>query len=108
MQPETAKYYSDFSNVEFEDCGSPVSVKFDFGYGSKYDESTFTLHLTDDEVQKLLDVVKLNVSTNYKNKIKEYLQMAEADWNELLQAEDWEFGEQAFNNVCLYREILND
>jgi len=44
---EEATYYSDFSGKCFGECGPDITLKLEFGYGSKYDGAAIELHLSD-------------------------------------------------------------
>jgi hypothetical protein len=60
-QKEEAVYFSDFTGKPFEQFGAPVELKFEFNYGSKYDNYSFTLHLDDKDIQPILDLIKSKV-----------------------------------------------
>lgn len=75
-QEEEAYYTSDFSGVEFEPQWSPaVELNVKCNYGSDYDGADITLHLTDSELEEVLDFIKSKINPTTKlyleNQIKE-------------------------------------
>lgn len=73
---EQANYQSDFSGVEFEPQWSPaVELNIQCNYGSDYDGANITFHLTDSELEEVLDFIKTKINPTtklyLKNQIKE-------------------------------------
>ena len=56
-QREESVYYSDFSGHLLDQFGPQVELKINFNYGSKYDNSSLELDLTDEEVLPLLKLI---------------------------------------------------
>ena len=106
LEREEAVYYSDFSGTVFDECGPAIEVKIDFGYGSKYDGAHLKLHLTDKEFEPILAFIKANVSKDYKENIKRYLQEKELHYQTNMQCRDWEGCGWDGNSISLYEEIL--
>ena len=106
-EPEESVYYSDFSDVIFDDCGPHVHVKFEFGYGSRFDDSSLTLHLTDDDVQVFLNIIKERSTNRFKESIETTLKLAEDNYEDSMQMRDWDYCDRVCNNISLYRELLN-
>lgn len=104
---EKAVYSSDFSNHLFDVCGPEVEVQFSFNYGSKYDGSRLTLHLTDSEVESLLDVVKSKITENYKKEMCELLHTYDKQYNEAADFRDWEHCDIIGNNIDIIKHIIN-
>jgi hypothetical protein len=67
-QKEDAVYYSDFKGHLFDQFGPNVTLKFSFNYGSKNDEQDFEIHLTDEEAQPIIDLIKSKMSEESKKK----------------------------------------
>ena len=72
---EDAIYYSDFSGKLLDSFtnASPCEVKIEFNYGSIFDGEKMTLHLTDEEAKKLLEYIKINLTTESKELHKDSL-----------------------------------
>jgi hypothetical protein len=70
-QLEEAEYVCDFTGKSFNNFSAPVEVTFDFNYGSRYDSTRFTLHLDDESVEKILQVIKENLREESKQNINQ-------------------------------------
>jgi hypothetical protein len=68
-QKEDAVYYSDFKGHLFNQFGPNVTIKFIFNYESKNDDQDFEIHLTDEETQPILDLIKSKLSEKSKRNI---------------------------------------
>jgi hypothetical protein len=66
---EEAVYYSDFSGELFKDF-VPATIKIECDYGSDYDGARIELHLSDKEIEKLLEFLKHNLTPETKEDIK--------------------------------------
>jgi len=69
LQKETATFVSDFLSAPME-FHPDIEISFDFGYGSQYDGSAFSLHLTDKEVLPILNLIKKHASPNLKSHLQ--------------------------------------
>lgn len=67
---EEIEYRSDFSDKSFLGFDPHVVIKFDFNYGSKYDGENLEFHLTDEEAGHVLDFIKMNLSQERFNQMK--------------------------------------
>jgi hypothetical protein len=106
-EKEQATYYSDFSGKYFGEWIPPVELKIEFNYGSKYDGSEISLHLSDEEIELLLDVIKLKMSNDYKQSLKKQLAIEEKEYCESVDFRDWESCEQKQNSVHLIEYLLD-
>lgn len=106
-EKEQAVYYSDFSGKCFGEWNSPVEVKFEFNYGSKYDGSEILLHLSDEETELLLDFMKLKLSDEYKELLKKQLKKENKQYCESADFRDWENCEQKQNSIWLLERLLD-
>jgi len=75
-QEEIAYYTSDFSGSEYDFQETPaVELNIKCNYGSDYDGADLTLHLTDSELEEVLDFIKgkLHETTKLflRNELKE-------------------------------------
>jgi hypothetical protein len=63
QQEETAVYYSDFSGKILNNVfGPPAILEINFNYGSKNDGEKITLHLDDDDIDKILKFLNENLN----------------------------------------------
>jgi len=69
-EPEEIEYRSDFSDKSFLGFDPHVVIKFDFNYGSKYDGENLEFHLTEEEAGHVLDFIKMNLSNERFNQMK--------------------------------------
>lgn len=69
-QIEECDYVSDFLEETMPHCPA-IEVKIDFGYGSSYDGDLLTLHLTDQEILPLLEVLKTHGNQAFKKALSE-------------------------------------
>jgi hypothetical protein len=67
-QFEEATYTSDFQGEAMPHTPH-IEVKFDFGYGSKYDGDSLSLHLTDSEILPLLKTIQTHGSQEFKESL---------------------------------------
>lgn len=63
---EEAVYYSDFSGKCLGNIVPTVEVTINFNYGSEYDGSSITLHLSDQDAKLLISTIKNHISEEYK------------------------------------------
>jgi hypothetical protein len=104
---EKAVFCSDFSGHQFDECGPDAEVTFSFNYGSKYDGSQITLHLTDNEVECLFDVIKSRVTSDYKKEMNILLHKYDKQYDEAMAFRDWDHCNIIGNNVNIIKHIIN-
>ena len=104
---EEAVYYSDFSGRCFGEWIPPVEVKIEFNYGSEYDDSMISLHLTDEEVKPILDIIKKHASEDYKNLLKHKLDVYDKQYDDSVSYRDWTSCDRIANSVDLLKELLD-
>jgi hypothetical protein len=107
LEKEQSVYYSDLSGKCFGEWGSPVEIKIEFNYGSKYDGSQISLHLSDEESEYLLNCIKLKASADYKSSLKKELDKQEKEYCESVDFRDWESCEQKQNSIDLIEYLLD-
>jgi len=104
---EEATYYSDFSGKCFGELHPPVEIKIEFNYGSKHDGAMIGLHLTDEETELFLDIIKKCASKTYKaflhKKLKEYDDQYQTDCD----FRDWDSCESTCNSIDLLKKLLD-
>lgn len=68
LSPEKAEYYSDVSETSFDEL-PPITVKWEFNYGSKLDGTAIEMHFTDEEFLFIYNSFKNILSKNRVEKI---------------------------------------
>ena len=104
---EEAVYYSDFSGKCFGELPAPVEISIAFSYGSKHDGAGIQIHLDDEELKPILDVIKKSISEDYKNDMKKTIQRYETNYNDAMQMRDWGHCDIVSNNIWFWREMLD-
>ncbi len=105
-QEEQAEYFSDFSDQSFEGFNPDVEIKFEFNYGSKFDGARVEFHLTDQEAEFVLDLIRMNLSEDKIAELKNKLELAEDDYEDNVDARDWQSCDHFHNCIELYRYLL--
>jgi hypothetical protein len=108
QQKEKAEYFSDFSGESFEDFHPDVQIKFEFNYGSEFDGSRVEFDLTCAESKHVLDFIRMNLSESKINELKNKLEQNEINYNDNMDARDWEQCDSFGNRIFLYKYLLND
>jgi hypothetical protein len=108
QQKEKAEYFSDFSGESFEDFHPDVQIKFEFNYGSEFDGSRVEFDLTCAESKHVLDFIRMNLSESKINELKNKLEQNEINYNDNMDARDWEQCDFFGNRIFLYKYLLND
>jgi hypothetical protein len=103
---EEATYYSDFSGKCFGEFGPPIELTISCSYGSKHDGAGIQLHLDDEELKPLLEVIKKLLSEDYKNDIKKTIERLEKTFDDSMQMRDWEHCDIVSSNLWFWRELL--
>lgn len=86
---EESVHYSDFNGKCFGDFEPEVTVSFQFNYGSKYDGAYINFDLTDSECKLILDVIKANISEEFKDKAKKQLSSQQKSFEDALDSRDY-------------------
>jgi len=70
QQAEEAIYFSDFTGKPFtEGLNPPVELKINFNYGSQYDGASFSLDLSDEDLEELLPIIREKLSEDAKKQL---------------------------------------
>ena len=104
---EEAVYYSDFTGKCFGNLTPPVEVTISFGYGSKNDGAELKLDLSDKDIEPILNLIKQNVSENFKKTLKNKLDLLDNELDDAVQMRDWLNCEYTTNTLFFLRELLN-
>ena len=108
QQKEKAEYFSDFSGESFEGFYPDVQIKFEFNYGSEFDGSRVEFHLTNKEAKHILDFIRMNLSESKITELKTRLESAKENYNDNMDARDWQSCEYFGNSIGLYKYLLNE
>jgi hypothetical protein len=69
-QEEEAAYFSDFTGQPFGGLDHPpVELKLTFNYGSNYDGSDITFHLSDKDVEPIINLIQLYLNDDVKKQL---------------------------------------
>lgn len=104
---EEALYYSDFTGKVFEaDCDAPVTLKIDCGYGSSHDGASLELHLSAEDLDKVLSFLKENLSEDFKKTIKKNLYELNKQYSEAVDFRDWSECDYILSNKSLLNKLM--
>lgn len=104
---EEASYYSDFTGKPLDGCGPDVDLKIVFNYGSKYDGSRFTLHLSDEDADQLLKFIANKLSSDCRKEIQKNLQQLDCQHEDAMDSRAWDDCDFIHNNREVYKKLLN-
>lgn len=104
---EESVFYSDFTGKDMGENGSDIDLKINFNYGSKRDGATIELHLTDEDIQPILDLIKNKLSPDVKKVYKKKLDKLDKSFNDSMGLRDWGSCDQISNDLWLLRELLD-
>jgi hypothetical protein len=104
---EKAVYRSDFSDYEFDEGGPDIDLKLSFNYGSKYDGAALSLHLTDSDVECILDIIKSKITDNYKKEMERLLNRYIKQYNEAVDFRDWDHCDCLGNSIDIIKHIID-
>lgn len=106
-QREEATYFSDFTGQPFGDeLHPPVSLKLDFGYGSEYDGSEITLHLSDRDVAPVLELISTKLNPDFKKQLEHKLNDNDEAYWDAVEARDYTECEIRVSCNNLYKKLL--
>jgi hypothetical protein len=103
---EEAVFYSDFSGKNLGDCNPPVEIKIEFNYGSKKDGAILNLHLDDDDIKPILELIKKNISEDFKKDLIKKIKQQEKYFEDSMQFRDWTSCDYTSNSLWFLRELL--
>jgi hypothetical protein len=88
-QREEASYFSDFTGQPFGDLyHPPVTLKLEFNYGSEYDQSEITLHLSDKDIVPILDLISSKLNPDFRKSLEEELIENDEQYFNAIEARD--------------------
>jgi hypothetical protein len=107
QQNEQASYFSDFSGKPFgEDFDPPVELKLSFNYGSKFDGSDITFHLSDEDVAPILDLIKLKLNPDTKKILERELELEKDGLQSAIEARDPVECEMRISDISLIERLI--
>jgi hypothetical protein len=106
-QREEAEIFSDFSGERFAHDIPEVTLKFEFNYGSKFDDSQIEFHFSDLESKDILELIKIKLSEKTKQLIKGGLKKTEESYNQSFDCRDWDGCDYYAANADLYKYFLD-
>jgi hypothetical protein len=107
QQREEAEIFSDFSGERFEHDIPEVTLKFSFNYGSKFDDSEITFHLTDKESEGILETIKKRLSQKSKDLMETQLNKVSKDYSDSFDCRDWNGCDYYLASMDLFRYFLD-
>ena len=88
-QKEEATYFSDFTGQPFGDLyHPPVTLKLEFNYGSDYDQSEITLHLSDKDIAPILNLISSKLNPDFKKQLEQELIENDEEYFNAIEARD--------------------
>jgi len=105
---EESEYYSDFSGERFEHDIPEVLLKFEFGYGSPFDDSNWEFHLSHNESLELLNLIKNKISEKTKQSFSDVLMDSEKQYNYSMEFRDWPSCDFLASKLDMCKFFLND
>lgn len=106
-EKEEAVYYSDFSGKCFGEFSPPIELKIEFNYGSGYDGSMLGFHLSDEDIKPIIDIIKKNISEDYKNFLRSKIEKYKKEYDVSVSFRDWDDCERIGYSVDLLKELLD-
>jgi len=108
-QFEEVAYFSDFTGKPFGGLFKPpVTVNFEFNYGSGYDNCSFTLHLDDKDVEPILELVQSKLNPDVKKILKDAFDENDEELENAIQARDPMECELRINDNRLIDKLLGN
>jgi hypothetical protein len=105
---EEALYFSDFTGQPFDSNFShpPVELKMTFNYGSIYDQSEVTLHLSDKDMEPILDLIQSKLNPDYRKDLEETLKDNNEELDMAMDSRDSMMCEYYISCNSLIRKLL--
>jgi hypothetical protein len=107
-QHEQALYFSDFTGQPFDSNfgHAPVELTLKFNYGSIYDQSEITLHLSDKDVTPILELISSKLNPDFKKQLEHELIENDEQYFNAIEARDPIECEYRISCNSLYKKLL--
>ena len=106
-EKEEATYFTDFKGHSCGEFNSPVELIMSFNYGSKYDGDLVVLNLDDEEATLILEVIKRNMSADYKKQLIQRYKALQSKYDLSIQCRDWTECDTATKSLSLLEYMLD-
>lgn len=103
---EEAAYYSDFTGKPLGEFGAEASLIMNFSYGSKYDGSAFTLHLSDEDADGILSFLASKLTEEARKEIKTNLEQFDVRYDDAMDSRAWHECDILHNNREVLKKLL--
>jgi hypothetical protein len=103
---EQSKVFSDFSGQRFRYDIPEATLRFDFGYGSSFDDGIIEFHLSDKESKEVLNFIKEKLHKNTKEHFEKMLKKETKNFEESVDCRDYSASEYYGSCVGLYKFFL--
>jgi hypothetical protein len=108
-QEEEAAYFSDFTGQPFGGFyHPPVELTLKFNYGSIYDQSEITLHLSDKDIESILNLIQSKLNPDYKKDLEETLNDNNEELNMAMDSRDPTMCEYYISCNDLLKKLIGD
>lgn len=106
-ETEEAAYYSDFTGKPLSESGPDVKLVMDFSYGSEYDGSAFTLHLSDEDAKQVLSFLASKLSQDCRKEIQKNIEQFDQRHEDAMDSRAWDECDFYHNNREVLKKLLN-
>jgi UDP-N-acetylmuramate-alanine ligase len=86
----------------------PVTLKLEFNYGSEYDQSEITLHLSDKDIEPILELIQSKLNPDVQKILKEAFEENDEELQNAIEARDPMECEHRINNNRLFNKLLGN
>lgn len=107
-EKENAVYYSDFSGKCFGNFEPEVTLKLSFNYGSVHDMAAIEFHLSDEDSNAIIDVIKSKLSEERKVELKKIVNKQDANLQDAIDARDYTQSEYLSYSINLIKKLIQD
>jgi hypothetical protein len=105
-QHEQATYFSDFTGQPFGLYHPPVELNLKFNYGSGHDGDEITFHLSDKDIEPIIDLISTKLNPDYKKDLEETLKDNDEELDMAMDSRDPLMCEYYISSNSLIRKLL--
>jgi carbohydrate-selective porin OprB len=105
-EKEESAYYSDFTGKPLGQFDPTVELKMIFNFGSKYDNSQFNIHLSDEDAEKIIEFISGNLSDDSRKQIQKNLEQLDVYYEDAMDSRAWDECDLLHNNREVYKKLL--